>query len=96
MFHESVPSPQRRRFRSPEVVGLPFVGGSIQTVMTPLRMPGLTALSADASDATATEETTTAAAISQCLRDGFAILILLGLKRYDRTSTCLGRDSPQP
>ena len=43
MFHEICLAPfkQIKKFRSPDVALLPFVGGSTQAVMTPLWMPGL-------------------------------------------------------
>src|SRR5262249_4355903 len=61
MFHETFLAPFRhtKKFRSPDVALFPFVGGSTQAVMTPLWMPGLSALSAAAIAATAANKPTT-------------------------------------
>jgi hypothetical protein len=58
MFQLSVLRPQWTTFRSPEVARFPFVGGSMQTVMTPPWMPGLTLPLADASETTVPATTT--------------------------------------
>ena len=62
MFHETRLAPlwHRMKLRSPDVCGLPFVSGSTQTVMTPLRMPGLPVTAAPATP-TMTAKATTAA-----------------------------------
>jgi hypothetical protein len=69
MFHESLLAPfrQTNRFRSPDVARLPFVGGSMHTVMTPWCTParGVTVLLADAIDAAATQAINTATARSK-------------------------------
>jgi hypothetical protein len=79
MFHEIVlaPFPQTNddMFRSPEVALLPFVAGSTHAVTTPLRTPGLSALSAAAIAATAANTTATTSASS--FLDGDFISILL-------------------
>jgi hypothetical protein len=51
MFQVSVLFPQCTMLRSPDVAGFPFVAGSMQTVMTPLWMPGDTLPLADAREA---------------------------------------------
>jgi hypothetical protein len=80
MFHEIVlaPFPQTNEdmFRSPEVALLPFVAGSTHAVTTPLRTPGLRALSAAAIAATTANRTNTASA-SSFLDEDFIISILL-------------------
>ena len=57
MFHEiwRAPFKQTKKFRSPDVARLPFVGGSTQAVMTPLRTPGLAVLLAPATVTTTAE-----------------------------------------
>jgi hypothetical protein len=67
MFHEIFLAPfkQTKKFRSPDVALLPFVGGSTHAVMTPLWMPGLwVVLLAPAIAVTAANETTMATARS--------------------------------
>ena len=69
MFQEIFLAPfkQIKKFRSPDVALLPFVGGSTQAVMTPLWMPGLATLLAPAT----TANTTTAAAASSFVAGDF-------------------------
>ena len=63
MLHEIffAPFKQARKFRSPEVALLPFVGGSTHAVMTPLWTPGSWLLPAAAIAATVANKTTTTA-----------------------------------
>jgi hypothetical protein len=77
MFQEILLAPfkQTNMLRSPDVARLPRVTGSTHAVMTPLWTPGLRALlSAEASDTTATDDTTTITATSQAPLGTFAIL----------------------
>jgi hypothetical protein len=85
MFHEICLAPfrQTKKFMSPDVYRLPFVSGSTHTVMTPLWMPGLLALLAEAIVATAANKSTTAAA-SHLLDRAFIMTSSLLVSSEDR------------
>jgi hypothetical protein len=87
MFHETrlAPFRQIRKLRSPDVARFPFVGGSTHAVMTPLWMPGFSLLSAEASEATATNTNAAVAATNHFLPFDFAILNLPSAWRAERT-----------
>ena len=64
MLHETFLAPfkQTKKFRSPDVALLPFVGGSTHAVMTPSWMPGVRVVLAVAIAATVPNKTTATAA----------------------------------
>jgi hypothetical protein len=82
-------------FRSPDVAGFPFVGGSTHTVITPLWMPGVTLPLADAS-ATMVPNATTAPATSFHVAVGN--LDILSPFGFMERAACRssGQCSPQP
>jgi hypothetical protein len=96
MFHEILLAPfaQTSRLRSPDVARLPFVGGSMHTVMTPLWIPGVATLSAEATDATPTHETATAASNSHLFPFEFSISGLLVLYVDERSLLRSCSDDP--